>query len=238
MTTPPCDGRRILVVEDHGDLRDLYAAALTGEGYDVEQASSAEDGLRMLAERRYDLVIVHYNLPRQSGSSMLREARTAGLIGDAASLIVSGDPDPDVAEGSKLLRRPVALDAFLRQVHDALGCQPSPPTSGEERRRAGSASGAPPVELMLYVTSAAASVIARRNVEKILGGYDPRRFRLSVCDVAANPTLGEEDRVTFTPTLVKRRPEPRAWVIGDLSTPEVLEDLLMFWGVDPLEPRA
>jgi CheY-like chemotaxis protein len=232
--------KRILLVEDHPDTRDLYAVALKGKGFAVDQASSAEVGLRMLAEHRYDLVVVHYNLPRRTGSSMLREARTAGLMGDAASLIVSGDPDVDVSEGSQLLKRPVALDVFLRQVEETLGGgpatsarpEPPPPTTTE--------SGSPPVELVLYVSSdsAVASARARRNVEKILEDYDPAQFRLSICDVAADPTLGEEDRVTFIPTLVKRRPEPRAWVIGNLSNPEVLEDLLLFWGVDPVARRS
>ena len=232
---------RILVVEENRDTRDLYALALKGEGYTVDQAGSAEDGLRLLAERRYDLVVVHYNLPRRTGSSMLREARAAGLIGGAASLIVSGDPDADVTEGSQLVRRPVGLDIFLRQVEETLG-------RGSRRRApaepAGATAieptGAAPVELMLYVSAASAmnSATARRNIEKILEGYNPDRFRFSVRDVASDPTLGEEDRVTFTPTLVKRRPEPRAWVIGNISNPEVLEDLLLFWGVDRITRDA
>ena len=37
----------------------------------------------------------------------------------------------------------------------------------------------------------------------------------------------------FTPTLVKRRPEPRAWILGDLSDPSVLTDLLHMCGIEP-----
>jgi two-component system response regulator GlrR len=38
--------------------------------------------------------------------------------------------------------------------------------------------------------------------------------------------------VVFTPTLVKRGPGPRTWVIGNLDQTEVLIDLLDVNGVD------
>jgi hypothetical protein len=40
--------------------------------------------------------------------------------------------------------------------------------------------------------------------------------------------------VVFTPTLVKRRPEPRAWILGDLSDPAVVTDLLHMCGIEPI----
>jgi hypothetical protein len=37
----------------------------------------------------------------------------------------------------------------------------------------------------------------------------------------------------FTPTLVKRGPGPRAWVLGDLSDAAVVIDLLKICGLKP-----
>ena len=37
----------------------------------------------------------------------------------------------------------------------------------------------------------------------------------------------------FSPTLVKRSPEPRAWVMGDLSDRRVLSNLLLMCGLEP-----
>jgi hypothetical protein len=42
-----------------------------------------------------------------------------------------------------------------------------------------------------------------------------------------------EDRIAFTPTLVKRWPEPKMWVLGDLEDSTVLADLLGHAGVEP-----
>ena len=55
----------------------------------------------------------------------------------------------------------------------------------------------------------------------------------AVYDLAREPERAEADHVVFTPTLVKRRPEPRAWILGDLSDPSVLTDLLHMCGIEP-----
>jgi hypothetical protein len=38
--------------------------------------------------------------------------------------------------------------------------------------------------------------------------------------------------VLFTPTLVKRGPGPRTWIVGNLDQPELLTDLLDVSGVE------
>jgi two-component system response regulator GlrR len=50
--------------------------------------------------------------------------------------------------------------------------------------------------------------------------------RLTVCDLAADPEAADADNVVFTPTLVKRQPLPRTWILGDLTRPETVKDLL------------
>ena len=37
--------------------------------------------------------------------------------------------------------------------------------------------------------------------------------------------------MVFTPTLVKRSPAPRAWILGDLRNDDVVRDLLTMCGV-------
>jgi hypothetical protein len=56
-----------------------------------------------------------------------------------------------------------------------------------------------------------------------------------VCDLVRDPFAGEADRIAFTPTLVKRYPEPRMWVLGNLREPEILADLLRVCGVDGVQ---
>jgi hypothetical protein len=88
------------------------------------------------------------------------------------------------------------------------------------------------VELVLYVSSASpSSIMARRNLEKLLARFNRSEIRVSICDLVKDPLAGEADRIAFTPTLVKRSPGPKVWVLGNLRDPEVLEELLGGCGV-------
>jgi len=88
------------------------------------------------------------------------------------------------------------------------------------------------VELVLYVSKVwVTSARARENLDQILDRFVRSQVRLQVFDVADEPLAGEEDQVVFTPTLVKRSPPPRAWVVGDLSDHNVVMSLLDMSGV-------
>ena len=99
-------------------------------------------------------------------------------------------------------------------------------------RRAEPAMTSPPVDLILHVNDVwITSEWARKNIERMLGRYAQSQVRLTVRDVAQDPRAAEEDQVVFTPTLVKRNPPPRAWLIGDLSDHDAVMSLLKMSGV-------
>ena len=90
----------------------------------------------------------------------------------------------------------------------------------------------PLVELTLYVSArSAASLRAQARIEKALAEFDASRIRFEVLDVARAVRQAEEDRVVFTPTLVKRRPDPPAWFVGEAGG-EMMAALLASCGVE------
>jgi hypothetical protein len=92
------------------------------------------------------------------------------------------------------------------------------------------------VELVLYVSSASpASLQARRNLELLLSRFAPNQVQWRVHDLGRDPLAGVEDRIAFTPTLVKRFPEPRMWVLGNLRETDLLADVLRLCGVEANE---
>ncbi|HKW45810.1 MAG TPA: circadian clock KaiB family protein [Gemmatimonadaceae bacterium] len=56
----------------------------------------------------------------------------------------------------------------------------------------------------------------RRIAQERLGGD----YELTVIDVQQQPERAEEERILTTPTLIKRAPEPRRRVTGDLTNAE------------------
>lgn len=90
----------------------------------------------------------------------------------------------------------------------------------------------PKVELVLYTSSKSEkSLRAIRALRTVLERYDAGDYHLTIHDLATSPSKGDEDGVVFTPTLVKRGPGPRTWIVGNLDEPDVLVDLLDVNGV-------
>ena len=69
--------RQILVIDDDKPLRLLYRSELTGDGYDVITAGTAEEGLRLLNENAVDLILLDIEMPDQSGLEALQSIRKA-----------------------------------------------------------------------------------------------------------------------------------------------------------------
>ena len=218
-------GRRILLVEDSQDTLDLMTLALVRNGWQVEAAARADEALARLAERPFDLVISHLNLPDQVATAMLREAREAGSLASTSVLIITGQATPDNPDDYPVLRKPLDIAALVRQVTSILeGGSTAPPSAGESTI----------VELVLYYTPPwPSSMKARRNLEKILKGYEGSAVHLTVRDLGEHPDLAERDGVVFSPTLIKRAPGAPVWMLGDLSDSTAVTDLLLASGLKP-----
>jgi DNA-binding NtrC family response regulator len=61
----------ILIVDDEQRQREIYRDVLEGEGYSAETAASGEAALRLLNQKRFDLVITDLNLTGMTGVDLL-----------------------------------------------------------------------------------------------------------------------------------------------------------------------
>jgi len=66
---------RILVIEDEVPIRRFLRASLTAAHYEVLEATTGEEGLRMAVHQPPDLVILDLGLPDQDGLEVLKRLR-------------------------------------------------------------------------------------------------------------------------------------------------------------------
>jgi DNA-binding response OmpR family regulator len=66
---------RVLVVDDEAHIRELLQGLLERAGYDVAQAGSGEEGLRVLYSWRPDLVLLDVSMPGLDGWQTLERIR-------------------------------------------------------------------------------------------------------------------------------------------------------------------
>jgi len=67
--------KRILVVDDEKQIRDLYSQAFTRAGYEVTTAESAEDALEIFKKEQFWVLFLDLNLPGMNGVDLCREIR-------------------------------------------------------------------------------------------------------------------------------------------------------------------
>jgi len=224
----------VLVVEDERDIRDMMSTLLGMAGFAVVACDTAEAALNALREQEFDLILTDYALPRQSGLWMLKEAESEGLIMGTPVLIVTAHPDVAAEPAYEVIQKPFDLDELIERVRRRMeGNGPRrrrsamPPSPGHNQAMGGGPDCPEPVELILYVSSRSPrSFAAVRNIKKVLERFNSSRVKLTVCDLSQDPNGGIEDAVTFTPTLVRKTPGPRTFILGHITSPELLLELL------------
>ncbi|BEL69805.1 MULTISPECIES: response regulator transcription factor [Serratia] len=68
--------KRILIVEDDGDIAELLQLHLRDEGYAISHAADGNQGMAMLAQGGWDALILDLMLPGVDGLEICRRART------------------------------------------------------------------------------------------------------------------------------------------------------------------
>ena len=72
--------------------------------------------------------------------------------------------------------------------------------------------------LQLYITGMSEnSVRAIENITQLCDRYLNGRFDLEIIDIYKNPSVAEEQKIVFSPSLIKQLPLPKKTFIGDLS---------------------
>ena len=96
--------RRILVVEDSASTRSLVRAILEEDPtFEVTEAQSGFDAMRLLPRTRYDLIITDINMPDVNGLELIHFIRRSEQYRSTPLVIISTQAtERDVERGKKL----------------------------------------------------------------------------------------------------------------------------------------
>jgi signal transduction histidine kinase/ActR/RegA family two-component response regulator len=118
-------GRRVLVVEDNSDAREMLRHLLNLAGHDVHEAADGPGGLEAALRLRPDIALVDVGLPGFDGYQLARRVR--GSTGPSIYLVaLTGYGQPDdrrqamEAGFDAHLVKPVNPDALLAAIHTAV----------------------------------------------------------------------------------------------------------------------
>ena len=114
---------RVLLVEDSSAMRAFVRAALEGDGdYEVTEASSGFEALRILPRERFDLAVVDINMPDINGLELVAFMRKTEPHKDTPLIVISteaSERDRSRALGlgaNAFVAKPFAPEVLLQTV--------------------------------------------------------------------------------------------------------------------------
>ena len=117
--------RKILVIDDNPDTRDLTHLHLTTEGFVVVVASDVREGLYMAVAEQPDLIITDISLPDINGIDLIKQLSAQPELNNVPILVLTayGDEEMDKAIRAGAYRamgKPVHLDSLMAEVRQML----------------------------------------------------------------------------------------------------------------------
>lgn len=73
-----CDMKRILIIEDEKPLARALELKLTHAGFETKNAANGEEGLALLKQESFDLILTDLMMPKVDGFAVLTALRERG----------------------------------------------------------------------------------------------------------------------------------------------------------------
>jgi CheY-like chemotaxis protein len=115
----------ILLVEDHLDSRQMYAEFMA-QTYEVLEAGTGSEALRLMADRQPDLLVTDLSLPDIDGFELVTRMRQDPRLSGVPVIFLSGygghahEERARVLRCERLLQKPCLPDTLADAVADVL----------------------------------------------------------------------------------------------------------------------
>ncbi|RMF12145.1 MAG: response regulator [Candidatus Dadabacteria bacterium] len=120
------DTRRILIVEDHDDTRDMLRIALENEGFEVVTAPNGVKLLPLIRENVPDLILLDIMMPWVDGFELARAIKDNDDLRNIPIFFITAKINPEDIEtgfrvgAAEYIQKPIDLDELFEKIEQHL----------------------------------------------------------------------------------------------------------------------
>jgi two-component system chemotaxis response regulator CheY len=120
--------KKILVVDDSSNVRQLVATTLSLDGYEVVEAADGREGLSRIQQNQdFGLVISDISMPNMNGLEMLARIKADAKNSGLPVIMLTTEGEPGLIQQAKLagakawIIKPFKTELFLATVRKIVG---------------------------------------------------------------------------------------------------------------------
>src|ERR671914_1142874 len=115
--------KKILGIDDNADINELLDTILNGSGHEFIYVKSGIEGLKLIREQKFDIVLLDLAMPEFSGFDVINSLVKEGLITKqkiilfTASSVLDSEIEELIKKGiHSCIRKPVDVDFLLEKL--------------------------------------------------------------------------------------------------------------------------
>lgn len=119
---------RILGIDDNSDINKLLETVLTASGHEFASVTDGREGIKLIKQKPYDVVLLDLAMPEFSGFDVLSSLKSDGTIEKQKIILLTASSITDQEINDLLktgihsyIRKPLDIDVLverIEQIHD------------------------------------------------------------------------------------------------------------------------
>ena len=114
---------KILGIDDNADINDLLNTVLTASGHEYSSVTDGREGVKLIQQNKYDLVLLDIAMPEFSGVDVIDALRKEKLLEKQKIVILTASSitDKEIEEllqigVKKCIRKPLDIDVLVEEL--------------------------------------------------------------------------------------------------------------------------
>jgi len=116
----------ILGIDDNENILKLLNTVITMKGYDFTQARNGKDGVKLIEEQNFDVILLDLGMPEFSGVDVIESLKKSSRLKDQKIILFTASDatkkEIDVIleyEGiTSCIRKPVDIDILIEKIEE------------------------------------------------------------------------------------------------------------------------